>query len=172
MKIIKYILYTILTLVVIVLVLGLIVPKTFHAGSQTVINRPIEEVFDYVKILENQKNYDAWSRKDEHIKQFYEGNPGTVGSQYRWESDKVGNGKQIITAIEPYNKIEIDIYFYDDDKPNKTVFEFQEIHSNQTQVKWYIDGEMPYPLNVMGLFFNMDDDFVSGLENLKNVLEN
>lgn len=172
MKIIKYILYTILTLVVIVLVLGLIVPKTFNAGSQTVINRPIEEVFDYVKILENQKNYDAWSRKDEHIKQFYEGNPGTVGSQYRWESDKVGNGKQIITAIEPYNKIEIDIYFYDDDKPNKTVFEFQEIHSNQTQVKWYIDGEMPYPLNVMGLFFNMDDDFVSGLENLKNVLEN
>src|SRR5690606_27717367 len=120
---------------------------------------------------ENQKNYDAWTRKDQNIKQFYEGNPGTVGSQYRWESDKVGNGKQIITAIEPYNKIEIDIYFYDDNKPNETIFEFQEIHSNRTQVIWDSAGQMIYPLSVMRLLFNMDYDFASRLENLVSVLE-
>jgi len=30
---------------------------------------------------------------------------------------------------------------------------------------------MPYPFNIMGLFFDMNKDFKAGLSNLKEILE-
>lgn len=67
MKILKYILFIALGLIAAVLIVALIVPKTFHAGSTISINKPANEVFDYVVLLRNQGNYDNWSKQDPNI---------------------------------------------------------------------------------------------------------
>jgi hypothetical protein len=44
-----------------------------------------------------------------------------------------------------------------------------------TKVKWGISGHMPYPMNLMLLFMDMEEsirnDLLTGLNNLKGILE-
>nr|MDA3862075.1 hypothetical protein [Melioribacteraceae bacterium] len=53
---------------------------------------------------------------------------------------------------------------------------FSSVDSNKTSVQWGFDGEMPYPMNLMLLFVDMEGelgkDLSDGLNNLKNILEN
>src|SRR3546814_200070 len=100
MKVIKRILLGILALVVLVLVLALFAPKKFEAGSEIEINRPKQEVFEYVKYLKNQENFGAWYKMDPEAKRSYSGTDGTVGFTMEWDGEKIGTGKQVITNIE------------------------------------------------------------------------
>ena len=51
----------------------------------------------------------------------------------------------------------------------------ESVSDNQTKVKWGFTGNMAYPLNLMKLFMNPEksvgDDFSTGLNNLKSILE-
>jgi hypothetical protein len=51
----------------------------------------------------------------------------------------------------------------------------EAVSDNQTKVKWGFSGRMAYPLNLMKLFMNPEksvgDDFSTGLNNLKTILE-
>jgi len=40
------------------------VKREFTSERQITINRPKDEVFDYIKHLSNQKNYDTWHKMD------------------------------------------------------------------------------------------------------------
>lgn len=46
---------------------------------------------------------------------------------------------------------------------------------NTIKVKWGFSGKWDYPMNIMGLFMDMDkavgSDFQTGLENLKRIME-
>lgn len=171
MKFLKYLLITLLGLVAIILIVAAIAPKDFHAGSDIVINKPSQEVYDYVKLLKNQGNYDNWSRQDPNIERHYEGTDGTAGFTYTWKSKKVGDGKQVITKLEEGKRVDMDLYFNGSDDANRSFMELSPVDSSHTKVIWQIDGKMPYPFNVMGLFFDMNKDFDAGLSNLKSILE-
>ena len=51
----------------------------------------------------------------------------------------------------------------------------ESITDSTTTVKWGFSGKMPYPMNIMFLWMNMEEmigsDLETGLGNLKNVLE-
>ncbi|MFZ4261278.1 SRPBCC family protein [Sphingobacterium sp. HJSM2_6] len=171
MKILKTILKILVGLLAIILVVAAILPKEFHAGSKIEINRPSQEVFDYVKLLKNQAFYDNWSRQDPQIEKHYEGEDGTEGFTYTWKSKKVGDGKQVIRHIVEGKRIDMDIYFNGSTDANKTFIAVHPVDSTHTQVQWEIDGKIPYPFNIMSLFYDMNKDFVEGLERLKGILE-
>lgn len=171
MKILKNILLGIIILIAIALLAALILPKTFHAGSEITVERNKQDVFNYVKQIKKQKEYDNWSRQDPNIKQEYTGEDGTVGFTYTWKSKKVGDGKQVITHIEGGKRVEMDLYFNNAEEANKSFFEVDSLAPNQTKVTWQIDGKMPYPFNLVTLFYDMNKDFQKGLENLKQNLE-
>lgn len=171
MKILKYILFIVLGLIAIVLIVALIVPKTFHAGSTISINKPANEVFDYVVLLRNQGNYDNWSKQDPNIDKKYTGTDGTVGFTYEWKSKKVGDGKQVITQIDPGKKVEMNLFFNGSETANPSSFVVTPIDSISSSVAWQIDGTMPYPFNIMSLCYDMNKDFDAGLQNLKRILE-
>src|SRR3546814_16093523 len=99
MKVIKRILLGILALVVLVLVLALFAPKKFEAGSEIEINRPKQEVFEYVTYLKNQENFGAWYKMDPEAKRSYSGTDGTVGFNMEWVDEKIGTGQQVLPNI-------------------------------------------------------------------------
>ncbi|KGE13420.1 SRPBCC family protein [Sphingobacterium deserti] len=171
MKILKYILLTVVALVVLVLIIALILPRKFHAGSQITIDRPSAEVFDYVSAIKNQGNYDAWSKQDPNIEKKYSGTDGTVGFTYEWKSKKVGDGKQVVTHIEPGKRIDMNLYFQGTGIANPSFIAVEDLGPNQSQVTWEISGTMPYPFNIMNVFYDMNKDFEVGLQNLKTILE-
>lgn len=172
MKTLKKILIVLLVIIAIPLIVALFVPKEFANEGQVVINKPIHEVFDYIKYVKNQDNFGVWQLSDPNMKTTEEGEDGTVGFKYSWESEKLGKGAQVITNIVEGERMESDMYFYDfDDTPSQAYFVLEEQSPNQTLVKWGISGETPYPWNLMSLLHNMDNDFNKGLEKLKEILE-
>src|SRR5690606_12477189 len=131
------------------------VPKTFTAEGQVVINKPKQEVFNYIKYVKNQDNFGVWQLSDPEMIKTEEGTDGTVGFKYNWDSEKLGKGAQVITNIVENERMESDMFFLDfDDKPSKAYISVEEQAPGQTLVKWGISGETPYPWNVMSLFIN------------------
>lgn len=171
MKALKYILFAVIGLAVSALIVSLILPKKFHAEGTIIINKPVAEVFSYVRYIKNQENYGTWFRMDDNIQKKFSGEDGTVGFRYEWESDKVGDGIQVITGITDNERVDMDLFFNGAKEPAKSFISTEALGSDSTKVVWAIDGEMPIPFNLMSLFYDMNNDFIQGVHNLKEVLE-
>ncbi len=179
MRILKKILVVLAIIIAIPLIVALFVKKDYEVEREVIINKPKAEVFNYIKFIKNQDHYSKWSMMDPAMKKTYQGTDGTVGFISAWESNNkdVGAGEQEITAIIDGERIDLKLRF-------KVPFEAQDdayfitesVSENQTKVKWGFKGSFPYPMNIMGLFFDMDKavggDLKTGLDNLKKILEN
>jgi len=178
MKILKRILLFVVALVLIILITALFVKKDMSASRDIVINKPKTEVFNYIKYVKNQDNFSKWNLMDPAMKKTYSGTDGTVGFTYAWDSNNsdVGKGEQTIAAIKEGERVDADLHFIKPfDSRAKTFMATTAINDSTTKVSWAFEGKMIYPLNIMGLFMNMEkaigDDFSTGLTNLKAVLE-
>lgn len=178
MKIVKILLALILTVIAVLLIAGLFLKKEFHVEREVVINKPKDQVFNYIKYVKNQDNFSKWNLMDPGMKKEYTGADGTVGFVYKWESanNKVGQGEQSITKIVEGERMEMSLHFVKPMESNAQCFMTTEATgASQTKVKWGFDTKMSYPMNVAQLFFDMDkevgNDFQTGLNNLKAVME-
>ena len=171
------VLYIILGIIAALLIAGLFVGKVCKANREIVINKPAGEVFNYIKSLKNQDNFSKWGSLDPNMKKEYRGTDGTVGFVSAWEGNKkVGKGEQEITGIEEGRIVNFDLRF---EKPFKSfakaVMTTEAVDGNNTKVSWGFETKMPYPLNLMKVFTNMEkmagNDFSTGLDNLKKLLE-
>ena len=178
MKILKIIAIVLVALIAIPLIVALFVKKDFNIEREIVINKPKKEVFDYIRFVKNQDNYSKWNMTDPNMKKTYTGIDGTPGFVYSWESDNdnVGVGEQEIKSIKEGEIIEMELRFkVPFENTNYAYMSTTEVSPMQTKVVWGFKGTMPYPMNLMGLLFNMDkqigSDLDTGLKNLKTVLE-
>ncbi|AFD05300.1 SRPBCC family protein [Solitalea canadensis] len=167
----------IVLLAIIFLLAALIAPKGYSFKREITINKPVQLVFDYLRHLKNQDQFNKWVMMDPHLKKSFRGNDGEVGFVYAWEGNKqAGVGEQEIIRIENNRKIEVEVRF---DKPMKgvayTPFTTMPISNNETKVTWGMSSKMNYPLNIILLFMNMDKmlgkDVEGSLELLKQNLE-
>jgi Polyketide cyclase / dehydrase and lipid transport len=171
------VLYIILGIIAALLLAGLVISKDIKATKEIVINKPVDEVFNYIKYLKNQQNYSKWATLDPNIKNEFRGTDGQPGFVNYWIGNKkVGEGEQEIISIEEGKSLTTDLRFI---KPfrsfAKAVMTTNAIDANSTKVTWGFESKMNYPMNVMKLFMNMSEmigkDFSIGLANLKNVVE-
>jgi Polyketide cyclase / dehydrase and lipid transport len=178
MKILKRIFLFIVAIIAIALIAALFVNKDMKSEREIVINKPKQQVFDYIKFVKNQDNYSKWNKLDPAMKKSYTGTDGTIGFSYAWDSDKddVGKGSQTITAIKDGERLDCDLHFIKPfDSKAKIYMATTAVNDSTTKVTWAFDSKMPYPFNLMKVFMNMEkaigDDFSTGLSNLKSVLE-
>lgn len=170
MSLLKKILLALVGMVVLLLIVAAFLPKTFKAEASIVINRPQQEVYDYVKYIKNQDNYGKWNLMDPEMKKSYEGTDGTVGFTYSWDGQKVGKGTQTITRLTEGQEVQSELDFGFGD-PALSHMILEPVSATETKVTWGISGDSPWPMNIMGLFYDMSGDFEEGVTNLKNVLE-
>ena len=178
MKIVKKIFIILITLVVILLIVALFAKKDYDVEKEIVINKPRQEVFNYIKFLKNQNNYSKWATMDPGMKKEYRGADGTVGFVSAWDSDQkeVGKGEQEIKKITDGKRIDYELRFIKPfESTEQTYMATDAVSENQTKVKWGFNGRMNYPMNLMLLCMNMEkmvgDDLQTGLNNLKNIVE-
>lgn len=171
------VLYIILGLIGLLLLAGFFISKDLQANKEIVINKPVDEVFGFIKYLKNQQLYSKWATLDADMKNEYKGTDGQPGFVNHWVGNKkVGEGEQEITAIEEGKAIYTDLRFI---KPFKSFAKVkltaEAIDASSTKVSWGFQSKMNYPMNIMKLFMNMNEmigkDFSTGLANLKNLLE-
>lgn len=178
MKILKKILIALAGIITLALIVAVFVPKEYTVERSISINKPNQEVFNYIKYLKNQDNYSKWAQMDSNMKKTYTGIDGAVGFISAWESDNkdVGKGEQEILKITEGQRLEVKLRFK---KPyeaeNDAYLTTQALSSTETKVSWGFKGAFPYPMNLMGLVINMEKlvggDLEIGLNNLKKLLE-
>jgi len=178
MKIFKKVLISIAILIAIPLIIAVFMKKDYSVEKEIVINKPKQEVFDYVKMLKNQEEYSKWSLIDPNMEKSYSGVDGTVGFVYGWKSDNpdVGVGEEEIIAIKEGERIDVELRFMEPFEARDNAYVITEsLGVNETNVKWGFTGRMDYPMNFMMVFFDMEEmignDFAEGLDNLKLKME-
>jgi hypothetical protein len=177
MKILKRILFFIVGLIATALITALFVSKDMNVNKEVVINKPKQEVFNYIKQIKNQNNYAVWNKMDPNMKQTFTGTDGTVGFVTTWDGSKeVGTGQQTVTKIIEGERIETELKFIKPWESTANAFmTTTSINDSTTKVNWGFESKMPYPTNLFKLFMDMEGelgkDYQNGLNNLKAVLE-
>jgi hypothetical protein len=178
MKILKKILIGIGILILIPLILALFLKKNYNVEREIVINKPRQEVFNYLKFLKNQNNFSKWANIDKNMEKSFNGTDGTIGFVSTWNSTNpdVGKGEQEIKKITEGERIDYEIRFIEPFESISPAYILTEsVSDNETKVSWGFSGHMAYPTNLMMLFMDFEkmigDDLAVGLGNLKLIME-
>ena len=160
------------------MVIALFVDNDYNVENQILIQQPKEDVFTYVKSIQNQDKFSNWANIDPNIKKSYSGTDRSASFVSAWESDhpEVGKGEQEIIKITEGQRIDFEFRFFEPFAGVYTGYMITEaVSAAETKVRWGFDGRMDYSFNLMLLtssFQNtMKKDFGIGLQNLKEQLE-
>jgi len=178
MNILITVVLIIVGVVALLLVIAFFTKKGYVIEREIVIQKPKDDVFNYVRLIKNQDFYSKWVMVDPGMKKEFKGQDGTTGFIYAWDSkDKgAGKGEQEIKKIVDKEKIEMEIRF---ERPFRAISQAamttSELGASQTRVKWMFESAMKYPMNVMMLFVNFEKllgrDMETSLSTLKGILE-
>ncbi|HTL06953.1 MAG TPA: SRPBCC family protein [Chitinophagaceae bacterium] len=178
MSILAVIITVILVLVALFFIVALFTKKAYAVERSVVINRPQQEVFEFIRYLKNQDQYSVWNNIDPGMKKTYQGTDGNPGFMYAWDSNnkKAGKGEQEIVSVEPNKQLNMRIHFIKPFEGLADAYMRSEMAGQgQTRVSWGLSSTMKYPMNIMLAFINMDTmlgkDLATSLQQLKTILE-
>ena len=167
--------YIFLGLIVTLLIISALMPKTFSVEKTIVVDKPMQQVMSRVRDLNYYSQWNPWQKSDPTAKNQITGNPGEPGHKYAWEGKKVGVGSLTLRDLDDKH-IHFDLEFL---KPWKSKAKdnwlFEPWGDNsQTKVTWQNSGELPWPMaSLMGPMINknLNIQFAQGLANLKQMCE-
>jgi len=173
MKILKYILFGLLGIIVLLALVGLIASNKFNVEKSITIDAPASEIHPYVANLRLQNEWSVWAEMDPDQKETFEGTDGAPGSKHSWDGEITGKGYQEIVSVTP-TRIETNLVFTAPYESQADVYFNLKESGSSTEVTWGFESEMPFPMNIFLIFGDMGvgDDFQKGLENLKAKVEN
>jgi hypothetical protein len=176
MTILISILLSLAGLIVLLLIIALFMKRQHYVNREIIINAPLQKVFDFLRLLQNQDKFNKWAKTDPNRKTETIGTDGTIGYIYAWRGNKdAGEGQKEIINIVEGKRIETEIRFV---KPMRVtasvIMETESLSANQTKVYLINSGKLKYPLNIMIPLAekNFAKDLDVSLSTLKNIFEN
>ena len=175
MNIIIAILIVLAGIIALLLIVALFIKKEHYVRREITINAPRQKVFDYLKILRNQDEFNKHAKAGAERKRDYKGTDGTVGFIYAWSGDKdAGEGEKEIKNIVEGKTVETEIRFVKPMRATATIImETESLSENQTKVTWSNTGTLKYPVNIFVPLMekNLPKDMDASLATLKSILE-
>jgi hypothetical protein len=161
--------------IALLLLIGLFMKKEHYVNREIIINAPRQKVFDYLRLLKNQDEFNKHAMVAPDRQREFKGTDGTVGYIYSWKGNKsAGEGEKEIKNIIEGKRIETEIRFV---KPMRVtasiIMETESLSDNQTKVNWTNAGTLKYPINIMIPMMekNVAKGMDSSLLTLKEILE-
>ena len=175
MNTVVIILLVVAGLIAVLLIIAFFMKKEHYVKREIVINTPLQKVFDFLKLLKNQDQFNKWARADSDRKWEYKGTDGTVGYIIAWNGNKkAGVGEKEIMGIFEGKRIATEIRFV---KPMRVtasvIMETERISDTQTRVYLINAGTLKYPMNIFIPIAEkrFPKDMDESLATLKNILE-
>jgi hypothetical protein len=175
MSILIIIILVLAGIIALLLIIALFMKKKHYVNREIIINVPQQKVFDYLRLLKNQDEFNKGAMADGDREREYKGTDGTVGYIYAWKGNKnAGEGEKEIKNIIEGKRIETEIRFV---KPMSAIaaiiMEIESLSNNQTKVYWSNGGRLKYPMNIMVPMVekHVAKDMDISLTILKNILE-
>ncbi|MBC8001192.1 MAG: SRPBCC family protein, partial [Opitutaceae bacterium] len=163
-------------LVIILAVVGLFLPGTYHVERSVTITASSSDIYPYLNSLKKWPEWTAWTvAKYPDMKISFEGPESGAGAIYHWDGKSSGQGTLKLTQSSPTNGVFFDLSF-DHGKYLSKGSILMDLSDEGVEVTWTNEGVLGWnPVNrYFGLFMDrmMGPDFQKGLENLKLKLEN
>lgn len=159
--------------ILVLVVIGLIAPKTIATEKSIVINAPRAAVFPYLQYFAKQQAWSPWNERDPNMKSEIIGTDGTIGAINRWESATEGNGEQEITELVPDERMGTVLRF--GGMGTADAYLTAADAEGGTKVTWGFHSDAPFPWNVMTLLTGtqkmLEKEYEKGLNNLKTLVE-
>jgi len=177
MKALKIVGIILLVVVLALVAIGLVTPKSYDIKRDIVINASNEVVFNNVSHYAEFPKWSPWQELDPNMKTNLEGTDGTVGAKYSWEgNDKVGSGSMTITKLEPGKTVEHNLEFLKPFKSSSYTYVTVEPADGGQKVTWGMKGENGFVSRIfMTLMGGMDKmvgaDYEKGLKKMKEISE-
>jgi hypothetical protein len=160
-------------------VVALFTKNKYTLSRTAVIDRPVDQVYDYIKLNANQHSYSKWLSLDPNTNIELKGAPdGTPGAILAFSSNdrKAGTGEWETKRLQENERIDFELRFL---KPFEFTangsFTTESIPGERTKITWVYNSGMDWPMNFMLLFLNMDqlvgNDIQASLVSLKHKLE-
>src|ERR1700685_428014 len=112
MNILITILLTLTGIIALLLIIALFMKREHYVNREIIINAPQQKVFNFLKLLKNQDQFNKWSKADQDRKEEFKGIDGKVGFIYAWSGNKsAGEGEKEIKNIIEGKRIETEIRF-------------------------------------------------------------
>ena len=163
-------------IIALLLIIALFMKREHYVKREIIINAPQQKVFEYLKLLKNQDEFNKHAMAGPDREREYKGTDGTVGFIYAWKGNKsAGEGEKEIKNIIEGKRIETEIRFV---KPMAAtayiIMETESLPDDQTKVYWSNAGTLKYPVNIMIPMMEkmLPKEMDSSLSTLKNILEN
>ncbi|HEY2464281.1 MAG TPA: SRPBCC family protein [Steroidobacteraceae bacterium] len=161
-------------LLIILVVIGLILPRHVQVKRSVTINRPASLVYATIDSFVLFPKWSPWQELDPNMSQTTEGPRDGVGAKLVWKgNDKVGSGTQLITASTADQSVASDLDFGDMGAAKSLMTLTPD--GNMTRTTWTVDVDMG--ANPIGHYFGLTmdgmlgKDFAAGLGKLKNLVE-
>lgn len=171
MKVLKYIGYGLLALLILFIILAFVLPTKHHISVEETINAPKAYVFNAINDMRAHENWSPWKSDDPEMTMTMGDRVVGPGAYYTWESEKNGTGKYTIQSS-------------DIDQGIKTLVEFGKRGSgngsfdlvgdgDKTKATWSFDFESGRFMNVFMpiMSFSMKRTFRKGLNNIDKLLQ-
>ncbi len=160
-------------------VVALFTKKKYTITRDITINKPKQQVFDFIKLNKNQMLYNKWLLLDPttkiEMKGATDGNPGSVLC-FESNNHKTGKGEWEIKKITEGERVDFELRFL-----SPFVFTAngdivtEAVSPNQTKLKWVYHSGMDWPKNFMLLLMDMEKvvgtDLAETLGNIKTITE-
>lgn len=174
MRILKKIGIAVLIIIALPFILALFIPRSYTVSVTETIDKPHQQVYDYVRMLTNQKEYSVWVMPDPNLDVEIIGTDGEVGAIQKWNSklDEVGQGEQEITSLTP-ERMDVDLRFIRPFKGKaKAATIFKSVSEYQTQITAEFYSNDRYPFNLPSFLFGKKMIREAQQKNLKNIKKN
>ena len=176
MKFVKVLLGIIVTLVVLFVIGGMLLPSEQHVERSVIVNADPAKVFSMVNDYREFNKWSPWATYDPEGTRYEFTGPATgVGSKMSWSSEhpNVGNGAQEITESQPNKMVRSKLTFEGFETPSYATFNL-EPSDGGTRVTWAFDANLDSMVGrYMGLMMDkwVGADYERGLARLKELAE-
>jgi hypothetical protein len=173
MKILKIIGIVVLSILLILVVGGYLIPPHYHVERTRTFAASTADIQAQIIDLPKWQAWNPWADHDPAMKVTYGTPSAGVGASMSWTSDKTGQGSLTITHISN-DSVREALNFGPDIEPPTTTFYFKP-EGQGTQVRWAMDGELgnnPF-MRWYGPLMDhfVGTDYEKGLEKLAKVVE-
>ncbi len=176
MKVLKKILLGLLTLILLFVVVGFLMPGNIETEQMIRIKAKPDIVFAHVNSLRNWNHWAKWNQIDPDMKMTFSDKTKGKDASYAWESEDpmVGAGTMTITESIPNKVIKTRMDFRDWDDASAEML-FEEV-GDSLEIRWSLVSDQA-GTNIIARYFNaftkgmLNRDLMEGLTNLKNMSE-
>lgn len=160
MAFLRKLLLGLVILFVLLMVIGLFLPRSYQVQRQVAISASDDRIFNLINSVDAMQTWSPWKALDPDLKITYGLTKVGQGASYHWQSEKSGEGSLIISESLPYTKIVTKLDFKDSGKA-VGIFTISANEANtESVVVWQMIGDSGY--NIFGRYFGLVLDSVLG----------